>query len=118
MRNILIGGLLSIVLGLAPAGAAWNKASTPHFVIYADDSPDRLRTFATKLEKFDKAVRQVRGMADPRVGDGNRLTVFVVPDVQAVRKLATSMTGLTPNLSGFLFGARGRLAGRGAEEVG
>jgi tetratricopeptide (TPR) repeat protein len=84
-----------------PAAAAWQKASSAHFVIYADESPEKLRAFATRLEKFDKAVRQVRGMADPKVGDGNRLTVFVVPDIKAVQKLAATMTGLTPNLAGF-----------------
>ena len=40
-----------------PAAAAWHKASTAHFIIYADESPDKLRAFATRLEKFDKAVR-------------------------------------------------------------
>ena len=98
-------------LAAAPAGAAWHKASTAHFVIYADESPDKLRAFAARLEKFDKAVRQVRGMADPKVGDGNRLTVFVVPDIKAVQKLAVTMTNLTPNLAGFYTGgAEGSIA--------
>lgn len=100
-----------VALGAAPANAAWHKASTAHFVIYADDSPDKLRAFATKLEKFDKAVRQVRGMSDPQVGDGNRLTVFVVPDMKAVQKLAVTMTNMTPNLAGFYSGrAEGSIA--------
>ena len=52
----------------APASAAWQKTSSAHFVIYADESPDKLREFATRLEKFDKAVRHVRGMTDPPMG--------------------------------------------------
>ena len=100
-----------VALGAAPASAAWHKASTAHFVIYADETPAKLSAFATKLEKFDKAVRQVRGMADPKVGDGNRLTVFVVPDMKAVQKLAVTMTNLTPNLAGFYTGrAEGSIA--------
>ena len=111
MRNYLIGGAVLAALATAPAGAAWHKASTAHFVIYADESPDKLRAFATRLESFDKAVRQVRGMADPKVGDGNRLTVFVVPDMKAVQALAVTMTNLTPNLAGFYSGrAEGSIA--------
>lgn len=95
----------------APAAAAWHKASNAHFVIYADESPAKLRKFGTRLEKFDRAVRYVRGMADPPMGDGNRLTVFVVPTVEDVRKLAAHRTGLTPNLQGFYTGrAEGSVA--------
>jgi Flp pilus assembly protein TadD len=102
-------GLLAAVA--APAGAAWQKASSAHFVIYADEPPGQLREFATRLEKFDKAVRQVRGMADPKLGDGNRLTVFVVPDIKAVQKLAAHLSGMTPNLAGFYQGsAEGSIA--------
>ncbi len=107
--------LVSCVAALAscatPATAAWHKASSPHFVIYADDAPEKLRAFATRLEKFDKAVRQVRAMSDPKVGDGNRLTVFVVPTIKAVQALAVTMTNLTPNLAGFYQGsAEGSIA--------
>ena len=111
MRYFLITGAIVAVLAATPAAAAWHKASTAHFIIYADESPDKLRAFATRLEKFDKAVRQVRGMGDPKVGDGNRLTVFVVADVKAVHKLAITMTNLTPNLAGFYQGgAEGSIA--------
>ncbi len=110
VRMALFGVAATCVVP-APAAAAWQKASTPHFVIYSDDTPDKLRAFAAKLEKFDQAVRQVRGMADPKVGDGNRLTVFVVADIKAVQKLASAMTGLTPNLAGFYTGrAEGSIA--------
>ena len=71
----------------APASAAWHKASSKHFIIYADEKPEKLAEFAAKLEKFDKAVRLVRKMKDRDIGDGNRLTVYVVRDVEAVRKL-------------------------------
>ena len=70
-----------------PARAAWHEASSTHFIIYADESPDRLREFATRLEKFDKAVRVARSMQDHPPGPGNRLTVFVVSNVGQVQKL-------------------------------
>src|SRR3954451_9623151 len=71
----------------APASASWYQASSKHFVIYANESPKALTDFANRLERFDQAVRFLRAMDDPPVGDGNRLTVFVLPSVGAVQKL-------------------------------
>ncbi len=75
------------LIAAAPASAAWQRASSPHFIIYADESPEKLRAFAEKLERFDKAVRIARSMKDPPVGDGGRLTVLVVPGMLDVMKL-------------------------------
>lgn len=111
MRRFWIACGLLAAVAAGPAGAAWQKASSAHFVIYADEPPELLRQFATRLEKFDKAVRQVRGMVDPKMGGGNRLTVFVVPDIKAVQKLAAHLSGMTPNLAGFYQGsAEGSIA--------
>ena len=109
----------AIVVGM-PAHAAWQVAKSKHFVIYADDSPRRVADFATRLEKFDQAGRVLLRMDDPQVGDGNRVTVFVLPTVAAVQKLA----GGDKFLSGFYIGqASGSVAfvGRpasGTEELG
>jgi tetratricopeptide (TPR) repeat protein len=106
--------LLVCALALAatsPAAAAWQKVSSAHFIIYADEAPDKLSEFATRLEKFDKAVRQVRRMADPPMGDGNRLTVFIVPTIEDVQKLAANQPNMTKNLAGFYQGrAEGSIA--------
>lgn len=99
LTRILLG--VAALAASSPAAAAWHKASTTHFVIYADDSPAKLRDFATRLEKFDKAVRQVRGMADPAMGDGNRLTVIVVPTVVDVQKLVAHKPWAMSKLAGF-----------------
>jgi hypothetical protein len=71
----------------APAQAAWRQASTAHFVIYSDDSEKSLREFAARLERYDAAMRHVRGLPDPAISPGNRLTVFVLPSIAAVQKL-------------------------------
>ena len=84
-KKLMVGA--AVLATAAPVSAAWHKASSPHFIIYADEDPRALRQFAEKLERFDASVRLVRGMADPPIGDGNRLTVFVVSDVSAVEKL-------------------------------
>lgn len=77
----------SVIAFCGSAEAAWHEASSTHFVIYADEKPERLREFAIRLEKFDKAVRLARSMQDHPPGLGNRLTVFVVSNISQVQKI-------------------------------
>src|ERR671924_305802 len=70
------------------ANAAWYEAKSRHFVIYANSNPKHLHAFATELEQFDQATRWVMHYADPPVGDGNRLTVFLLPSIDAVQRMA------------------------------
>lgn len=74
---------------LAPAAvhAKWHEASSAHFVVYSDEDPEKLRAFATRLERFDKAMRVRHRLGDPPVGDANRVAVYVVPHVAAVQRL-------------------------------
>ena len=91
-----------------PAHAAWYKASSKHFIIYADGDPTVLSDFATHLERFDQAARILLRMDDPQVGDGNRVTIYVLPTVDDVRKLAGDKNGF---LDGFYAGrVQGSLA--------
>lgn len=94
LRYLLIG----LLAATSPVQAAWQKASSPHFIIYADEEPAKLKAYAEKLEKFDRAVRAAREMKDPKLGESNRLTIFVVPDTTAVAKL---MRGANPSIGGF-----------------
>ena len=98
MKCWLWGAAALFLAGAAPARAEWHKASSRHFIIYSDSKADQLRAFATRLERFDKAMRVARSMGDPEVGDGNRLTVFVVRDTLAVRSL---MSGPSSGTFGF-----------------
>jgi hypothetical protein len=75
------------LLAPAVAQAAWREASTPHFLIYSEENAATLQAFATRLEKFDKAMRMMRGMDDPPVGPANRLTIYVVPSVASVQRV-------------------------------
>lgn len=80
--------LAAVVLSASTTGqGAWNRASSKHFIIYSQQKPEQLRAFAEKLERFDQATRIVLKMADPTVGDGNRVTIFVLDDVAAIQKL-------------------------------
>ena len=96
LRFVLSAALA--VLSLSPASAAWHKASSRHFVVYADDEAAYLRSYAEKLERVDQAIRSARGMADPDIGLGNRLTIFVVPSALDVAKL---MRGNNSSVAGF-----------------
>lgn len=107
LRHALLMAASVTALG-GTAEAAWHQASSTHFVIYADEKPERLREFATRLEKFDKAVRLARSMQDNPPGQGNRLTVFVVQNIGQVQKLSQTKD---PYLAGFYTGrATGSLA--------
>jgi tetratricopeptide (TPR) repeat protein len=74
-------------LQASTASAAWNEAVSKHFHIYADESPDELRAFATKLERFDAAVREARGTPDVDAGASTQVTVYVLRDMAAVRDI-------------------------------
>ncbi|PTS81133.1 hypothetical protein DBR17_10025 [Sphingomonas sp. HMWF008] len=84
-RNAL---LLCLCLIPGVARAEWQEASSRHFVLYSNDTPERVRAFTTKLERFDKALRVQRKMSDDTVSPETRLTVFVVDDIDDVQKLA------------------------------
>ena len=78
------------VFTITPAFAAWHEARSNHFIIYSDQKPDDLKKFAEQLERFDQAVRFVRGMEDPALTDANRLRIYVLRNDSAVAKLAGS----------------------------
>ncbi|WP_310467790.1 hypothetical protein [Sphingomonas sp.] len=82
-------GVLAVLLALvsAPASAAWHEARSKHFVVYADQDPAELRQFAEKLERFDAAVREARGVPDVAEGAATRVTLFVVRDLRELRKV-------------------------------
>lgn len=82
--------LLALMAGLVPAlaRADWLEASSPHFVIYADESERNLRTFSEQLERFHSAVAFVTGAKVPTPSPSNRVTVFVVDSRGQVRNLA------------------------------
>jgi Flp pilus assembly protein TadD len=88
MRALLAWCVASAVAVAGTAAhAAWQEAKSKHFIVYANESPDELRSFAEKLERFDQAVRYIRSMADPDQTDTGRVKVFVVPDLDTIGTL-------------------------------
>lgn len=98
MRSLFVALGAAAVAAASPVHAAWYEAESKHFEIYADESPAALESFATKLEKFDKAVRMVRAMEDPPIGDAGRVTIYVMSDAQSVSKIAV---GKNSPIAGF-----------------
>src|SRR3954453_17623099 len=109
MRNFAMGVLgTAALLAAAPASASWYRASSEHFLIYSEQSPDKLRQFAENLEKFDGAVRALRGMDDLPLSQGNRITIFSLRTAADVQRLYGDKSGF---IAGFYKGkAEGSVA--------
>ena len=90
MRSLLMTIAAFAFFAATPAHADWYRAKSNHFIIYSNDDPERLRSFAQRLEKFDQAVRTIRRMDDPPLTDSRRLTVYALSSGAAVSKLAGS----------------------------
>lgn len=85
LRKLLL--LLALLVAPGVAHAEWHEASTPHFVVYSNDSPEAVRKFAADLERFDKVLRFLRNISDAPPGKANRVTIYVVADDVAVGRL-------------------------------
>jgi len=85
----MVRALLAFLLLALPcaARADWYEASTAHFVVYADRDPEKLKEFATNLERLDRAIRLMVGQADTPVGKASRVTIFTVANEAEVQKL-------------------------------
>lgn len=99
MRVVSKLAVAGAMLLAQPASAAWLEASSDHFIIYSDTKPDQLRQFATRLERYNSALRYLF-MPKAKVDEGrrsNRLRIYVLPNVAAVQTLC----GGCPNVMGF-----------------
>lgn len=69
------------------AQAEWYQASSQHFVVYADDKPENVKAYTTKLERYDQAMKAMRNVPDDRRGPAARVTVFQLGDLADIQKL-------------------------------
>ena len=88
IRKLLLSALLAALVCPGPAFAAWQQASSTHFIVYADDKPERIRDFTERLEKFDKALRVMRGIGDVQLADAQRVRVYMVANLSQIKRLA------------------------------
>ena len=96
MRSLTFA-LLALLAAPGAARAEWLEASSAHFVVYTNDSEQNARTFSEQLERYQKAMSVVTGVTLPDPSPSNRVTVFVVRNIDQVQKLA----GNNPNVGGF-----------------
>lgn len=75
------------LLPATPASVAWQEARSAHFTVYADDKPERVRDFATRLERFDRALNALFGIPEAGGSSSRRLTVYVIGSASSVGKL-------------------------------
>jgi hypothetical protein len=89
IRKLLCAGISLAALALpAVAHADWYEADSKHFAVLSNDDPKHLQEYAEQLERFDKAMRVLRGIDDPPVAPINRVTVFTVRDAAEIESLA------------------------------
>src|SRR3954462_4741234 len=99
MRNFAMKALALAAIGAStPSHAAWNRASSEHFLIYSEQKPEALRAFAEDLERFDGAVRALRGMDDLPLSQGNRITIFSLRTAADVQRLYGDKSGFIAGL--------------------
>jgi hypothetical protein len=89
--------LFLLALSSAPAQAAWSRAETDRFVIYADGGEPVVREYARKLHAFDAMLRalHLRGAERP---PGHKLEVFLVGSGERLRRVNPQAD---PDLRGF-----------------
>lgn len=77
MRKLIaMIGLVAATASLPAAAAEWRQARTDHFILTIDASEQEARDFATRLERFDAALRKLYGVPD-RVEERLRpLTIY------------------------------------------
>ena len=84
LRKLL---LATACLASSAANANWQEASSRHFVVYSDDTPDHVRAYTERLERFDKAMRVLHEAPEDVRGASARVTVYIVGNVSEIQKL-------------------------------
>lgn len=79
--------LLALFIGTSPASAAWQKAKTNQFVVYADDTPENVAAKARELELFDATLKIAFGLPVASQPNPNPVTLFLVRDVEVLQRL-------------------------------
>jgi hypothetical protein len=88
--------LLALTASLLAAGTAqaeWHEATSKHFTVYADDSPERIKAFTERMERFNIAVRVLRNAKEVDRGSASRVTIFQVGSIDEIEKLSRPGVG-------------------------
>ena len=77
-----------IVVTDTRGGSGWQQATSKHFVVYSNDTPQNVGRYAVRLERLDKAIRVLHGTPEDNRGAASRVTVYVLDSVSDVQKVA------------------------------
>lgn len=80
MRMFFYAAAMLAMAAAVPARADWIEARTNHFIIYIDGSEAAARDFATRLERFDAALRRLYDVPDRPEQHVNPVRVFALKD--------------------------------------
>ncbi len=78
---------LAMTVAASPTDAAWMRATSQHFIVYADGRESDIRETAMRLEQFDGVLRHLQHVPATTDKPSNRVTVFVADNVAAVERL-------------------------------
>jgi hypothetical protein len=92
----LVAWILLCWLTIGSAEANWYEATTPRVRVLAEGSENRARDLAEKIERFDAALRLLRGLPNVDHGAASRLTIYSVGSSRFIGRLAGSN-----NVAGF-----------------
>jgi len=93
-----------IVFAAAPARAQWQRAETDHFVLYGDVSERTLRTYATKIQRFDALLRTYYPIQnDVQIP---KLEIYLADGARDMRRV---LPGGSENIAGFYSADAGRI---------
>ncbi|HEX8383747.1 MAG TPA: hypothetical protein VF592_10265 [Sphingomonas sp.] len=88
MRGIAAGlAMVAMAMAAPPARAEWLKASSRHFTIYSNTNMAEITALATRLERVDGALRRLFSTVATEDAGASPVTVFVVDDLAAIRRL-------------------------------
>lgn len=79
MRGFLKGLVALTLMAAAPARAEWFEARTNHFLIYVNENEAGATDFATRLERFDLALRRLYAVADDPDRHAVPVRIFALP---------------------------------------
>jgi hypothetical protein len=70
------------------AQAEWHAATSNHFIVYSEESPEKLQEFTEKLERFDQAMRAFRLVSDQPRNAGRKVTIYRFGDTGEIAELS------------------------------
>lgn len=97
--SVKLGLLAVATLAATPAHAEWLKASSRHFRIYSNTTPENIKRLATRLEQVDGGLRLIAGLPDKPESAANPVTVYFVDTTDDIQALVRS-----DNVAGFYIG--------------